>query len=60
MAEIDKKVKYLTDRVNTLEAVVKDKINGIEIKLKGLEQDDDHLLDCINNLEELTLKQQGI
>ena len=60
MTEIDKKVKYLTDRVNTLEAVIKAKIDGIEMKLKGLEQDDDHLLDCINNLEELTLKQQGI
>ena len=51
MTEIDKKIKYLTDRVNTLEAVVKDKINGIEIKLKGLERDDDHLLDRINSLE---------
>ena len=60
MTEIDKKVKYLTDRVNTLEAVIKAKIDGIEMKLKELEQDDDHLLDCINNLEELTLKQQGI
>jgi len=60
MAEIDKKAKYLTDRVNALEAVIKAKIDGIEMKLKGLEQDDDHLLDCINNLEELTLKQQGI
>ena len=60
MTEIDKKIKYLTDRVNTLEAVIKAKIDGIEMKLKELEQDDDHLLDCINNLEELTLKQQGI
>ena len=51
MAEIDKKVKYLTDRVNTLEAVIKAKIDGIEMKLKGLEQDDDHLLDHINSLE---------
>ena len=61
MTEIDKKVKYLTDRVNTLKAVVKDKINGIEIKLKGLERDDDHLLDRINSLEEdINTKQQGI